>query len=318
MNIILFLFLALGTVFISIKLSYYTDKLDKQSNVGSFFIGGILLAVVTSIPELVTSLSAININNPYLSVGDILGSNIFNLFAIGIFDLAFIKHMIFNKISYKYSVFIVLLIINYLFIYFSFTTTSSFSINYIGIPTIIIIISYLIFLYLSSFIKPKNKEITIKKDNSTIYKFLLTSIFMIIISYLLTITVDNITKTYSLVSVSSVGAFLLGITTSLPEVVSSLTLIKYKNYTVALSNIIGSNMFNLLILSITDILFKKSSLYNYVESSSILMIKICIVTSILVIISLNKKIKNKFIYIMPTLLLILSYIFMMVIELKII
>ena len=54
-----FVLLAALVVFLSLKLSKYVDLLDKTTNVSGAFIGGVLLAAVTSLPELFTSLSAV-------------------------------------------------------------------------------------------------------------------------------------------------------------------------------------------------------------------------------------------------------------------
>ena len=70
---IYFLILAFLTAFSSIKLSKYGDILSKQTKLGSALIGGILIASITSLPEFVTSVSAVVIDNPALSFGDILG-----------------------------------------------------------------------------------------------------------------------------------------------------------------------------------------------------------------------------------------------------
>ena len=80
MDGIFFLILAFFTIFTSIKLSYYGDVLSKQSKLGSAFVGGLLIASITSLPEFVTSISAVALNNPTLSFGDIVGSNMFNIF----------------------------------------------------------------------------------------------------------------------------------------------------------------------------------------------------------------------------------------------
>ena len=89
MDGIFFLVLAVLTAFVSIKLSYYGDILSKQTKLGSALVGGLLIASVTSLPEFVTSISAVILDNPSLSFGDILGSNMFNIFALAIYNLFF-------------------------------------------------------------------------------------------------------------------------------------------------------------------------------------------------------------------------------------
>ena len=85
--IISYVVVAALVVFFSIKLSNYVDLLDKKTNVSGAFLGGILLAAITSLPELFTSLTAVVLppnHDNHLVLGNILGSDIFNvcLFAI--------------------------------------------------------------------------------------------------------------------------------------------------------------------------------------------------------------------------------------------
>ena len=84
MSSLAFFVLAAAIVFLSVKLSEYVDLLDKSTKVSGAFIGGVLLAAVTSLPELFTSLSAVLfIGENNLVTGNILGSNLFNLAALG-------------------------------------------------------------------------------------------------------------------------------------------------------------------------------------------------------------------------------------------
>ena len=54
-----YIVLAILVVFLSVRLSYYVDCLDKKTNLSGAFIGGVMLAAVTSLPELFTSLTAV-------------------------------------------------------------------------------------------------------------------------------------------------------------------------------------------------------------------------------------------------------------------
>ena len=50
--------LAVLVIAISIRLSYYVDVLDQKSNLSAAFLGGVMLAAVTSLPELFTSIAS--------------------------------------------------------------------------------------------------------------------------------------------------------------------------------------------------------------------------------------------------------------------
>lgn len=306
MELVLFLFLAGLTIYLSFKLSYYADILNKTSNISGVFIGGILLAGLTSLPEFVTCLSSIFLNNPYLAIGDILGSNFFNISIMCLFDILFIKTMFYNYTKNKYYIIYLLLIINYFIMYLFMGGIFNLELFNIGIPSFIIIISYIIYLKKAQE-KDSKKEI-IKTKEHVLLKFLIVGILMIIVSIFLTLIVNIIADKNPNVASSFIGAILLGITTSMPEVITFIALIKMKSFDLALSDIIGSNLFNLLILAIGDIFLKNKEIYYFVDKESMFLLVFGFILTILSFYQNNRKVvKNKLVYIIPSLMGILLY-----------
>lgn len=306
MELILFLFLAGLTVFLSFRLSYYADLLNKTTNISGVFIGGILLAGITSLPELVTCLSSIFLNNPYLAIGDILGSNFFNIAMMCFFDILFIKTMFYNYTKNRYYLIYVLLILNYFIMYLFMGGTFNLEIFNIGLPSFIIIITYIFYLKNAKEEETKKEVITTKEH--VLLKFFLVGLFMVIVSILLTLVVNLIAGKNPNVASSFIGAILLGITTSMPEVITFIALIKMKSFDLALSDIIGSNLFNLLILAIGDIFLKNKEIYYFVDKESMFLLIFGFILTILSFYQNNRKVvKNKFVYIIPSLIGILLY-----------
>lgn len=313
MELVLFLFLAGLTIYLSFKLSYYADILNKTSNISGVFIGGILLAGLTSLPEFVTCLSSIFLNNPYLAIGDILGSNFFNISIMCLFDILFIKTMFYNYTKNKYYIIYLLLIINYFIMYLFMGGIFNLELFNIGIPSFIIIISYIIYLKKAQE-KDSKKEI-IKTKEHVLLKFLIVGILMVIVSIFLTLIVNLIADKNPNVASSFIGAILLGITTSMPEVITFIALIKMKSFDLALSDIIGSNLFNLLILAIGDIFLKNKEIYYFVDKESMFLLIFGFILTILSFYQNNRKVvKNKLIYIVPSLIGVLLYIYYIVIN----
>lgn len=313
MELVLFLFLAGLTIYLSFKLSYYADILNKTSNISGVFIGGILLAGLTSLPEFVTCLSSIFLNNPYLAIGDILGSNFFNISMMCLFDILFIKTMFYNYTKNRYYIIYLLLIINYFIMYLFMGGIFNLELFNIGIPSFIIIISYIIYLKKAQE-KDSKKEI-IKTKEHVLLKFLIVGILMIIVSIFLTLIVNLIADKNPNVASSFIGAILLGITTSMPEVITFIALIKMKSFDLALSDIIGSNLFNLLILAIGDIFLKNKEIYYFVDKESMFLLVFGFILTILSFYQNNRKVvKNKLIYIVPSLIGVLLYIYYIVIN----
>ncbi len=306
MELVLFLFLAGLTVFLSFRLSYYADLLNKTTNISGVFIGGILLAGITSLPELVTCLSSIFLNNPYLAIGDILGSNFFNIAMMCFFDILFIKTMFYNYTKNRYYLIYVLLILNYLIMYLFMGGTFNLEIFNIGLPSFIIIITYIFYLKNAKEEETKKEVITTKEH--VLLKFFLVGLFMVIVSILLTLVVNLIAGKNPNVASSFIGAILLGITTSMPEVITFIALVKMKSFDLALSDIIGSNLFNLLILAIGDIFLKNKEIYYFVDKESMFLLIFGFILTILSFYQNNRKVvKNKLVYIIPSLMGILLY-----------
>ena len=268
LNEIFFLFFAFLTVFLSIKLSYYADSISKTSKVSKALIGGIVLAGVTSLPEFVTCFSAISLGNPALAMGDILGSNLFNIFMISFFDVILMKKMIFAYTSKSHNLVLLLLLVNYFILFLFISLLSGVSILSLGVPSIVIILTYL--FYVRSIPAKEEKQALINDSfgNNLVLKLVVTAIFMVFSSVILTIVVNNLSIEYPSFSSSFLGAIFLGITTSLPEVVTFYALVSIGSYDLALSNIVGSNLFNLLVLSIGDVLVGES-IYSFSDSDTL-------------------------------------------------
>ena len=138
---------------------------------------------------------------------------------------------------------------------------------------------------------------------------------MVIVSILLTLVVNLIAGKNPNVASSFIGAILLGITTSMPEVITFIALVKMKSFDLALSDIIGSNLFNLLILAIGDIFLKNKEIYYFVDKESMFLLIFGFILTILSFYQNNRKVvKNKLIYIVPSLIGVLLYIYYIVIN----
>ena len=78
---------------LSFFLGDLVDKLDKKTKISGAFIGGVLLAAVTSLPELFTALPSIFlVNEPEYVVGDLLGSIVFDMVCLLLETLIFVKN----------------------------------------------------------------------------------------------------------------------------------------------------------------------------------------------------------------------------------
>lgn len=310
---------AIITVIAAMKLSAYADVLSKKTSLGGMLIGTVFLAGATSLPEVTTSLSAVIIHNPDIAVGNVLGSNMFNLFILAMFDLYFRKQQFLREAEkehfYTAGIGLVLTITSLIALKLKLNIT----ILGIGVDTLLIIVIYVVGMFVLTKLTKKedilvDKEIEQDDSSNTaislkkaIWGFILAAIIILMTGTILSIAGDKIAVITGLGS-SFVGSFLIAATTSLPEAVSVLIALRLGNDRLAIGSILGSNMFNMLILSGSDILFRKGAILAHVSSVHQITASAVSVLSIIILFSLTrKKQRSSFIYALPSLLLIILY-----------
>ena len=144
-------------------------------------------------------------------------------------------------------------------------------------------------------------------DGFLVIKLVITAVFMIMSSVILTIVVNNLSVLYPSFSSSFLGAIFLGVTTSLPEVITFYTLISIGNYNLAFLNILGSNLFNLFVLAVTDLIVIGFPIYNFFDNDSVFLIILGFLFVLLVLFNTRRKIHNHFSYIFFSFFVVFIY-----------
>lgn len=315
---LLYALVALIVVFLSVKAAKYVDLLDKTTNLSGAFIGGILLSAVTSLPELLTSISAtVWLDNPGLSIGNILGSNLFNLATLSMLILIFIKTFKKSKISSSHYMTAIFSLLIYMVIILNMTNILNVDFLTINVTSIIILILYILGVRTmasdNSAVETLEKEINSEKVDLTlkqiIIRFILASVGLVVFSILITYITDIISARLNLGS-GFAGALFLGIATSLPEVTSSISLVKMNSFNIAVGNIVGSNLFNFLILTIADLLYIKGTIYTFADSQTVNLLILGTAATPLMLLSLKSK--NKRITILYSLGVVVCYLLFLI------
>lgn len=283
-------------VFFSIKCADYVDLLDKKTSLSGAFIGGVILAAVTSLPELVTSISSIYVvRNSELIIGNVLGSNIFNLCIFGATTALSVKAFTKSSIGKSHLVTLVCtiiadaLMVATLLIDPKFTRVPVLNIN--AASLVILVIYFISLKYLSSDDtqneEEENSPLTVKQ---IVTRFILMSLGLVGMSIVVTYFTDIIQEELNL-GASLAGAIFLGVVTSLPELSSSITLVRKRNFNAMVGNVVGSNMFNFTILSIADFIAGNTLVYVH-SPESVNMIIFGVASTVFV--SLSILLQSKF------------------------
>lgn len=296
--ILLYLVAAATLVFVSIKLSDYLNIIDKKSNVSGAFLGGVILAMVTSLPELFSSLTATVLvkNNSYV-LGNVLGSNMFNMMIFALIFFIFYKSMIEKKVSkfflismaFAGGLYVLVGIGGFVF------AQNGWLIGYFNPISILVVALYVISIVKTPKIEEAEGEDE-KENNMTLKTatilFVIFALVLIGVSILTTYLTDAISVKFNL-GASFGGALFLGVATSIPELTSTINLARKKNFQAAYSDLIGSCIFNFLILAIGDALsFRCSSNVYSFDQSSLMMIVFGVIEFAVLVIALIKLIKG--------------------------
>ena len=283
-------------VYFSMKCADYVDLLDKKTDLSGAFIGGVILAAVTSLPELVTSISSIYVvRNSELIIGNVLGSNIFNLCIFGATTALSVKAFSKSNIGKSHTITLIctiiadILMVATLLIDPKFTRVPVLNIN--AASLVILVIYFISLKYLSSDDtqneEEENSPLTVKQ---IVTRFILMSLGLVGMSIVVTYFTDIIQEELNL-GASLAGAIFLGVVTSLPELSSSITLVRKRNFNAMVGNVVGSNMFNFTILSIADFIAGNTLVYVH-SPESVNMIIFGVASTVFV--SLSILLQSKF------------------------
>lgn len=304
-----YLIVAAGVVWFSVKASNYVDLLDKKTSLSGAFIGGIMLSAVTSLPELFTSISAtVLIQEPGLCLGNILGSDLFNMAMLSFFLLLFTRTFAKATLSASHRVVTIFVFLCYVLLLLDWLDILNINILSVSLTSICIVILYILSVrYLSA---EDNSEDD-KADNSPLtvkqvaVRFVAVSIGIVALSILITYITDDISIKLEL-GQGMAGALFLGIATSLPEAASTVTLLRMGNVDIAFGNIVGSNIFNFIIMAIVDILYR-GSVYDFSDPQTIVLM-LCGAAA-LPVMWLMMKFRNKWTKIVCPVWIIACYVF---------
>ena len=270
------------------KLSKYGDTISEQTGLGKGFIGVLLLGAITSLPEVITTISSVSlVRDVNLAWGNIYGSNLLNLSVIAFCDIL-IKDNDFRKFN-KNNVLTGALgvIITSIGICGIAVHKKWLILPHVSIFSIIILVTYIAGAYVL-FLNEKNRNskqevnnYRNRLDKKIFLYFTINAILIIAAGVNVTYACDEIAKVTGLGS-SFVGSLFLALATSLPEIVVSISAIKLGAVSMAVGNILGSNFFNVSIIGLSDIFYFSKSGSIFYDAS-----KIHILTGIIFIILTN-------------------------------
>ena len=267
-DLIIFLVSAVLLMAAGTRLAGDGDAVADKTGIGGLWIGAVILALATSLPELVADITAGLQGYVDLAVGDILGSGMTNMLILAVIDILFVtvytkRRGLLKNVSGGHigtaGLAITLTAITAIFI----LLPASFGVSNIGAGTFIIAAVYLTGIWLLFRQENTLSDIlpspTSRPLSQAIAGLILSAIAILVAAPFMVNAAQRIAVTSGL-GATFFGTLFMAIVTSFPELVVSITAVRMGAFDLAVGNLFGSNAFNIFVLVFVDLVYRKGSL----------------------------------------------------------
>ena len=304
-------------VFSATYLTKSADVIAIKTGLGRSFVGVVMLATATSLPELGTGITSVVVISGYegvnLAAGDVFGSNIFNLLIIGLLDIFWKNGSIFKSVTNQsipvglFGIFLVFISIVAILFHKNFDLFGDFYLSPISIILIMVFGFSMYYLF-----KNQDSSTDLKESyaNSSLYgafrNYFIAASVIVAAAFLLVYTSDSLSVKMNWEH-GFVGTQFLALCTSLPELAASIAAIRIMAPQLAITNLLGSNIFNIgFVLFLDDVFYLESPIWGLFSYIHLMTACISIAMTLIVLSPITRtKLLGQFS--MPAMILIFLY-----------
>jgi cation:H+ antiporter len=260
------------------QLSRYGDAIAEKSGLSRSWIGLALIATVTSLPELATGVSSVTVAGvPDIAVGDVLGSCVFNLLILVVLDFLYRKESVYTRARQGHILsagFGVALIGFTGFNLLLYGQGGAPALGHVGLYTPILVVLYA--LAMRALFRYEQEQVSAFVEGEVTYPGL--TLRQAVIGYLaaglavvaagtwLPFVGEALAEQMGWTQ-SFVGTLFVAAITSTPEVAVTLAALRLGAVDMAIGNLLGSNLFDIVILAVDDLLYLPGPLFADVSES---------------------------------------------------
>ena len=268
----MFLTSSVAVIFLGTRLAVYGDALASLTGWGRLFVGSILLALATSLPEVSNNISAVRLDppNPALAIGDALGSNMFNMLILSLVALYFGGKRFLQRVAPEQGYLIVLAAIMTGAAVLFGAAKLDVSLWQVGLTSVILVAVYVVGMRVVYVTRPPagtdpedgySPEMTLGRAWAM---FGLVSLGVITSGFFLAWSSDQVAHITGIAS-STLGILAVSLVTSMPEVSTTIAAARLGAMDLGVAGLFGSCVFNVTILSFADIFYREGILINQAE-----------------------------------------------------
>ena len=274
--LLLFVGSSILILFCGFFLAKYGDVLAELMGWGRLWVGTILLAVATSLPELLANITAAGRNQPELVGGDLLGSNMFNMLILAVVALVFGGTRFFGRVApqQKFLILIAIALTGLAVLLGAFHM--GVSLSAVGLASVLVLAAYMGGIRLVYLTRP---ELPVGEASDgtpghnpslrrTWLYFGLAALGVALAAPVLAFSVEEIAESTGLAT-SFLGVVAMALVTSMPEASATVAAVRLGAVDLAVGNLYGSCAFNILILGLADPFYREGVLVENLEAAHI-------------------------------------------------
>jgi cation:H+ antiporter len=245
-----------------IALALAGDVIASRTGLGGLFVGMLLLAAATSLPELVTDVSAVLAGAPDLAVGDLFGASMANMAILALIDLMH-RGQVWFATGLGHARLASIAIALTAVILLGITAPTGLRIGWIGIESVIVVVGYVLaaaWIRRSGDPRPDGEllepigiedELPRRSLRGAVAVFAFAALLILLAAPVMARSAQGIAEETG-VAETFIGVTLLALATTLPELVTSVTAVRIGAYALAVGNLFGSNALNATIVFFAD------------------------------------------------------------------
>jgi cation:H+ antiporter len=313
------LFVLAGAVVVAAgtALARYGDAIAFRTRAGRMWIGAVLLAGATSLPELGTDVAAVRMGALDLALGDLFGSSMANMLILALVDLMPPRRDVLRRATLDHALAACVAIALTAFVAACLLAPTGFLVGGVSVESIGVAVAYLlgtraVYRHAVRDLRPAQEAdgpgpgeaITLRH---AVLGFGAAALVTLAAAPVFAHAAKELAEITGL-GTTFVGTWLVGLSTSLPELVASIAAVRMGAFDLAVGNLFGSNAFNLAILLVVDLAHPGASVFVDASRAHLLTVVFAIVLMALGLAAIVYRAKKRFAALEPdSALIVLTY-----------
>jgi cation:H+ antiporter len=267
------------------KLSRYGDEIAEHTGLGGLWIGVVLMAAATSLPEVLTTISAGLMNAPDLAAGDLFGAGLSNMLTLGLLDQLYRGKRVWQQAAFEHTLVASLAMILTGLAAFFVLVRSPIEHGGIGLGSVSLLLIYVLgmrLVFRQEDVKRRQREQQAVLEAEAMREethgakraalrrasvgFAAAALALLAAAPLLARSGQGIAEVTG-ISGMFIGTSLVAITTSLPELVTSVAAVRLGAFDLAVGNLFGSNAFNMAAFAFADLAYREGPVLSSISSA---------------------------------------------------